>query len=318
MAAAVKYLDTGAMIQVAGLIRVGFGLYLYEPICTYIHIYIYIYPWMTSSNIILVLDTSKNLSPRLSMWPGWQSSGTLQLEAREFGASSGIPQRTNPAGKLCASISFQAVRSGIQTIPRFIWSGCLIQRFVQQRCKYGTVPRLRVTTINIFYEIRKKYYRNWSQCPRNPYLWGMLMMFVEIYLFGMVRNPEQYSRFSEKFRWIWFRSTQKDQNVWISGIREKAVKNPWKPREKAVKNPWKLGFSNLQKTMIFHPCFTRARYEICIIVCIYKVFSRPFRGISTVLIDCHDVRKYCLVYEATFWLPAQLQNPSCLRWWETT
>ena len=148
--------------------------YIFMSPYAHIYIYIYIYPWMTSSNIILVLDTSKNLSPRLSMWPGWQSSGTLQLEAREFGASSGIPQRTNPAGKLCASISFQAVRSGIQTIPRFIWSGCLIQRFVQQRCKYGTVPRLRVTTIYIFYEIRKKYYRNWSQCPRNPYLWGSL------------------------------------------------------------------------------------------------------------------------------------------------
>ena len=49
---------------------------------------------------------SKTLSPRPSMWPGWQSSGTLQLEACEFGASPGIPQRTNPAGKLCASISF--------------------------------------------------------------------------------------------------------------------------------------------------------------------------------------------------------------------
>ena len=272
MAAAVKYLDTGAMIQVAGLIRVGFGLYLYEPICTYIYIYniyIFIYPWITSSNIILLLDTSKNLSPRLSMWPGWQSSGTLQLEAREFGASSGIPQRTNPAGKLCASISFQAVRSGIQTIPRFIWSGCLIQRFVQQRCKYGTVPRLRVTTINIFYEIRKKYYRNWSQCPRNPYLWGMLMMFVEntsvigpntpgIHIF-IWDGEESWAIFP--FFWeISMNLIQIDTkrskrvNFWNSWKgREKPVKTPWKGREKPVKTRVFQSAENHDFSSMFYP-----------------------------------------------------------------
>ena len=123
--------------------------------------------------------------------------------------------------------------------------------------------------IYIFYEIRKKYYRNWSQCPRNPYLWGMLMMFVEntsvigpntpgIHIF-LWDGEESWAIFP--FFWeISMNLIQIDTkrskrvNFWNSWKgREKPVKTPWKGREKPVKTRVFQSAENHDFSSMFYP-----------------------------------------------------------------
>lgn len=162
--------------------------------------------------------------------------------------------------------------------PALTWSGCQIGDSYNRDASAGLFQSSWV----IFYDIRRKYFydlRNCARYPRNPriYLgrWGTLRI---------------NSRLSQKLGGV-DSNRQKSVNFW----------KPWKGREKPVKTG--IVKSAKKNLWFFSVRIWNSTSLINIGQDVHKFFT-VFRWNFHCTPWLYDIRKYCFVYEATFWLPA--------------